>query len=117
MDKKRILVVEDEEDIQALIIYNLEKAGFLVAGSDTGEDAIRQVKEFKPDLIVLDLMLPGIDGLDVCSIVKNDPESNHISIVMLTAKSEDTRMLSPVWNAAPRTISPNRSVHRYSWPG
>lgn len=94
MDKKRILVVEDEEDIQALIIYNLEKAGFETLGSDTGEEAIARVREFKPDLVVLDLMLPGIDGLEVCSIVKNEPEFNHIPIVMLTAKSEDSDVIA-----------------------
>lgn len=90
MTKERILVVDDEEDILELIRYNLVKEGFDVIGAEDGEKCLTLVERHAPDLIVLDLMLPGIDGLDVCKKLKNNPETQSVPIVMLTAKSAES---------------------------
>ena len=84
------MVVEDEEDILELISYNLQKEGFRINGLDSGEKAIAAIKAELPDLIILDLMLPGIDGFEVCRRLKQDAASRHIPLVMLTAKGEET---------------------------
>ncbi len=90
MAKARILVVDDEEDILELIRYNLEKEGYTVACVQTGEAALIQAQsEFMPHLILLDIMLPELDGFEVCKRLKNDPNTSHIPILMLTAKSEE----------------------------
>lgn len=85
-----ILVVDDEQDILELVRYNLGKLGLDTLGADTGEQALELAREEHPALIVLDLMLPGIDGLDVCRILKNDARTEDICIIMLTAKGEET---------------------------
>jgi DNA-binding response OmpR family regulator len=90
MAKERILVVDDEEDILELVNYNLTKENFQVICATTGEDALDKLKKESFDLILLDLMLPGRDGLDTCRIIKRSPETSHIPIMMITAKSEDT---------------------------
>ncbi|MCF7824297.1 MAG: response regulator [Candidatus Marinimicrobia bacterium] len=84
-----ILVVDDEEDIRELVRYNLNKVGFDTLGAATGESGLELARENHPALIVLDLMLPGIDGLDVCRILKNDARTEDICIMMLTAKGEE----------------------------
>jgi len=84
----RILVVDDEQDIQELVSYNLTKAGHEVTCVGTGEAALEAARSDPPDLIVLDLMLPGLSGFDFCRVVKNDPRTEAIPIVMLTAKGE-----------------------------
>ncbi len=84
-----ILVVDDESDIRELVEYNLGKQGFDTIGAATGEAALELAREEHPALIVLDLMLPGIDGLDVCRILKNDARTEDICIIMLTAKGEE----------------------------
>ena len=89
MAKERILAVDDEEDILNLIKYNLERDGFKVETAITGEAAVRSARENPPDLILLDLMLPGMDGLDVCRILKNDKNTSKVPIVMLTARGEE----------------------------
>lgn len=94
MAKEKILIVEDEEDIQELIRYNLEKEGFRnLQVVDSGEGAVEALKTFIPDLILLDLMLPGIDGLAVCRQLKSVPDTAAIPIIMLTAKSEETDII------------------------
>jgi two-component system, OmpR family, alkaline phosphatase synthesis response regulator PhoP len=90
MARERILVVEDEEDIQELVRYNLAKEGFHVDVVSTGEDALRRAREEMPNLIVLDLMLPGVDGLEVCKVLKSDPKTQALPIIMLTAKGEES---------------------------
>lgn len=90
MTKERILVVDDEEDILELIRYNLDKEGFDVICAENGEKCLELAAAHSPDLIVLDLMLPGIDGLDVCKKLKNDPETQMLPIIMLTAKSTES---------------------------
>lgn len=88
-NKKHILVVDDEKEILELIQFNLEQSNFKVTTVITGEAALKKARSIEPDLIVLDLMLPGIDGLDVCRILKSDKETEDISVIMLTAKGSE----------------------------
>jgi two-component system phosphate regulon response regulator PhoB len=94
MSKKSILVVEDEEDIQQLVSYNLVRAGFDVDCADSGEEALQRVREKKPDLILLDLMLPGIDGSEVCRILRLEEPTREVPIIMLTARGEDDDVMA-----------------------
>jgi len=94
MATQRILVVDDEEDLLELIDYNLTKEGYRVRCVASGEEAIEAAQEMLPDLIVLDLMLPGVVGLDVCKQLKADPKTQHIPVVMLTAKSEEADVVA-----------------------
>ncbi|HON58740.1 MAG TPA: response regulator [Smithella sp.] len=86
---KKILVVDDEKDIVELLSYNLKKEGFAVIGASDGESALRQVKNHRPDLMILDLMLPGMNGLDVCRQLRRHPQTAGLPIIMLTAKGEE----------------------------
>ncbi|MFP3912751.1 MAG: response regulator [Desulfobacteraceae bacterium] len=90
MEKAHILVVDDEEDILELVRFNLEREGYTVTSAAFGEDAIQTATQKLPDLIVLDLMLPGVDGLEVAKFLKNEPKTREIPIVMLTAKGEES---------------------------
>lgn len=92
--KETILVVDDEVDILELIRYNLVKEGYSVVAVETGEEALRRVNESLPDLVVLDLMLPGQDGLSVCKRLKSDAATAAVPILMLTAKSEDSDVVA-----------------------
>jgi two-component system phosphate regulon response regulator PhoB len=94
MAKEKILVVDDEEDILELVRYNLSREGYRVTGTLTGEDALRKARSDTFDLIVLDLMLPGMDGLSFTKIVKNDSRLRNIPIIMLTAKGEESDIVS-----------------------
>jgi phosphate regulon transcriptional regulator PhoB len=85
----KILVVDDEKDIVELIAYNLEKEGFSILKAYDGEEALKKVKEQKPDLLVLDLMLPKISGLDVCKSLRSNPVTANTPIIMLTAKVDE----------------------------
>ncbi|MEQ8822671.1 MAG: response regulator transcription factor [Sumerlaeia bacterium] len=89
MSSHDILVVDDEKDIRDLLDYNLTKNGCRVRTVATGEDALREARDNPPDLIVLDLMLPGIDGLEVCKRLKANERTASIPIVMLTARGEE----------------------------
>ncbi len=84
-----ILVVEDEEPIQVLLRYNLEAEGYRVRTCARGEDAFFMIGEERPDLILLDWMLPGVSGIEVCRLLRAKPETRDIPIVMLTARSEE----------------------------
>jgi two-component system alkaline phosphatase synthesis response regulator PhoP len=86
---KKILVVDDEPDIVDLVSRQLHKEGFRVLAGADADDALRLARLERPDLIILDLMLPGMDGLSVCRILKEDPRTRTIPIIMLTAKAED----------------------------
>lgn len=86
---KRILVIDDEEDLLELVRYNLARDGYDVTCVASGEVGLVRAKEIAPDLIVLDLMLPGIDGLEFCKVAKSSDETRNIPIVMLTAKGEE----------------------------
>lgn len=87
---QHILVVEDESDLQELLRYNLEHEGYRVSLSSSGEHALEQVHDVSPDLVILDLMLPGLDGLSVCAKIRQDPTTQAIPIIMLTAKSDES---------------------------
>lgn len=92
--KNTVLVVEDEHDIRELLEYNLTRDGFNVRAVETGEQALSAVNTMPPDLILLDLMLPGIDGLQVCRKLKSDASTANIPILMLTAKDEETDVVT-----------------------
>ena len=86
---KHILVVEDEADLVELISYNLKKEGFNVDSAMDGETALSKIKKGRYDLVVLDLMLPGIQGMELCRILRSDPKTETLPIIMLTAKGEE----------------------------
>jgi two-component system phosphate regulon response regulator PhoB len=90
MDKPSVLIVEDESDIRELVSYNLSKAGYEVSAVPTGEQALISIEAGLPDLVLLDLMLPGIDGLSVCHRLKKNPRTAAIPVIMLTAKGEES---------------------------
>ena len=94
MAKTKVLVVEDESDILELVQYNLRKDGYEVEGAMSGEEALTLAGSYLPGLIVLDLMLPELDGLEVCKRLKRDPRTEHIPIVMLTAKGEEADIVA-----------------------
>jgi len=84
-----ILIVEDEEPIQILLTYNLQAEGFRIRATANGEDVAHLVNEERPDLIVLDWMLPGISGIEVCRLLRSRPETREIPVIMLTARGEE----------------------------
>jgi two-component system phosphate regulon response regulator PhoB len=94
MTKKKILVVDDEEDIIELVRYNLSREGYKVLCAASGEEGLKTARAENPDLIVLDLMLPGVDGLDVTRRLKVDDTTRKIPIVMLTAKGEESDIVT-----------------------
>jgi two-component system, OmpR family, alkaline phosphatase synthesis response regulator PhoP len=94
MAKERILVVDDEEDLRELLRYNLTKEGYRVVCVASGEEALRAIRTQPPDLIVLDLMLPGVDGLEVCRTLRSSVSTASIPIVMLTARGEDADIVT-----------------------
>ena len=89
MTQPRILVVDDEPDLLELVSFNLRKHGYDTRCVTSGEAAIEAVQQDPPDAIVLDLMLPGVDGLEVCRQIKGDSATRHVPILMLTAKGEE----------------------------
>jgi DNA-binding response OmpR family regulator len=94
MSRETILIVDDEEDIIELIKYNLKSEGYTILTAMTGEEAIKMAKNFQPDLLVLDLMLPGIDGLEVTRYLKKEDMTMDIPIVMVTAKGEESDIVT-----------------------
>ena len=90
----RILIVDDEEPIRELISYNVTREGFVAAMAKTGQEALQMAKTFKPDIIILDLMLPDMNGLDVCRILKADAELSSIPVIMESAKTDDSDIVS-----------------------
>ena len=105
MAKEKILVVDDEEDILELVRYNLTREGYNVLCASTGEEGLNNAKAKLPDLIILDLMLPGIDGLDVARGLKNDNNTKNIPIIMLTAKGEEADIVTGLEMGADDYIS------------
>jgi len=89
MKTKKILIVDDEPDIAELVSYNLRKEGFEVSSAADGEEALARIKKGHFDLLVLDLMLPGIQGMELCRMLRNDPETKDLPIIMLTARGEE----------------------------
>jgi two-component system alkaline phosphatase synthesis response regulator PhoP len=92
--KESILAVDDEEDILELLRYNLAKEGYRVTCVASGEEAVKAGKSILPDLILLDLLLPGIDGLEVCRLLKGEARTRNIPIIMLTAKGEEADIVT-----------------------
>jgi len=114
--KAKVLVVDDEPDVLDLVSYNLTQAGFLVETATDGADALRKARSAAPDLILLDLMLPEMDGLEVCKLLRRDPKTNGIPIIMLTARAgEVDRIVGLELGATdyvPKPFSPRELVLR-----
>jgi phosphate regulon transcriptional regulator PhoB len=89
MGDTRVLVVDDEPDIVELVTYNLKREGFDVSSSFDGEDALARIRKEKFDFVILDLMLPGLQGMEICRIMRSDPLTKNIPVIMLTAKGEE----------------------------
>jgi len=89
MGDMKILIVDDEPDIVELVAYNLRREGFDVSPAFDGEEALARIRKEKFDFVILDLMLPGIKGMEICRIMRNDPRTKNIPIIMLTAKGEE----------------------------
>src|SRR5437764_4944546 len=87
---KRILLIEDDADLFSLLKYNLEKEGFSLTGLQTGRGALELCRQTRPDLILLDIMLPDSDGLDICKGIRNDPELASTPVIFLTARASET---------------------------
>jgi len=87
---KRIVLIEDDTDLYSLLKYNLEKEGFSLAGSQTGRGALDLCRRVRPDLVLLDIMLPDSDGLDICKGIRNDTELSQTPIIFLTARASET---------------------------
>lgn len=105
--KKKIALIEDEADIFGLLKYNLEKEGYLLVGSQTGKGAIELCKRERPDLVILDIMLPDSDGLDICKGIRNHPDLAHIPIIFLTARAaESDRILGLELGANDYVVKP-----------
>lgn len=89
MPEHKILIVEDHKDTRELLKYNLAAAGYKVEAVDTGTEGLERARVTRPDLVLLDLMLPGLDGLEVCRKIKQDPSLSGTPVIMLTAKGEE----------------------------
>lgn len=105
MHNEKILIIEDEEDIIELLSYNLSKEGFHVTGMISGEAGIDAARKSPPDLILLDLMLPGLDGLQICKALKSDIATKEIPVIMVTAKGEETDIVAGLEMGADDYIS------------
>ncbi len=86
---KKIVLIEDDADLYSLLKYNLEKEGFAMAGAQTGKGAIELCRRERPDLILLDIMLPDSDGLDICKGIRSHPDLAHIPVIFLTARASE----------------------------
>lgn len=89
MSSRKVLVVDDEPDIVELVSYNLKKEGFEVSSVPDGEEALAKIRKGRFDLLILDLMLPGLQGMELCRILRSDPKTKNLPIIMLTAKGEE----------------------------
>ena len=94
MPKELIFIIEDEKDIADLLEYNLAKEGYRIKQFSSGEAGLKAAQNDAPDLVILDLMLPGMDGLNVCKILKENDKTKHVPVVMLTAKSEEVDIVT-----------------------
>jgi two-component system phosphate regulon response regulator PhoB len=87
---KKIVLIEDDQDLYSLVEYNLEKEGFVVAGSHSGKGALDLCRRERPDLMILDIMLPDSDGLEICKAIRANPELAHVPVIFLTARASET---------------------------
>ncbi|HXY61815.1 MAG TPA: response regulator, partial [Nitrospirota bacterium] len=106
----KILIIDDEPDIVDLVSYNLKKDGFRVTSASDGEEALTKIRKDKFDLVVLDLMLPNIQGGELCRIMKNDPKTACTPIIMLTAKGEEVDRVMGLENGADDYITKPFSI-------
>lgn len=116
MSLKKIAVIEDEVDILEVIKYNLEREGYRVITATDGKDGLRKIIDEAPDLVLLDLMLPGIDGVDLCRRIKTDSVTREIPVIMVTAKGEESDIVLGLGVGAddyiPKPFSPKELVAR-----
>ncbi|MBI3615824.1 MAG: response regulator transcription factor [Candidatus Omnitrophica bacterium] len=114
--RPRIIVVEDEKSIVRILTYNLEREGYQVSVAKDGEEALEKIRREPPSLVLLDLMLPKIDGLEVCRQIKADPKTAQLPIIMLTAKTQETDRVVGLELGAddylPKPFSPRELVAR-----
>jgi len=94
MAKEKILVIEDDEDILELMVHNLSREGFIVTGATNGEAGLRKLQNEEFNLVILDIMLPGIDGLEVCKTIRQNASLKHLPIIMVTAKGEESDVVA-----------------------
>ena len=85
---KTVLIVDDEKDIVELLAYNLEREGYQIAKAYDGHQALQYIRENKPSLVILDLMLPGLNGFEICRMIRKKPDTEGLPIIMLTAKTD-----------------------------
>jgi two-component system phosphate regulon response regulator PhoB len=90
---RSVVVIEDEADIREVMEYNLQREGFRVVCAPDGESGLRRTREESPDLVLLDLMMPGLDGVEVCRLLKENPLTRAIPVIMLTAKGEESDVI------------------------
>jgi two-component system phosphate regulon response regulator PhoB len=116
MSGEKVVVVEDEQDILEMMAYNLEREGFRVSTADDGESGLELIRREAPDLVLLDLMLPGLDGVEICRQIKVDPMSRSIPVIMVTAKAEESDVVLGLGIGAddyiPKPFSPRELVAR-----
>jgi len=105
MPPVNITIIEDEEDIRHLLSYNLEKAGYAVTGFESGEAGLAGVRASPPDLVLLDLMLPGIDGMEVCRQLKLDAATRDVPVIIVSAKGEETDIIAGLEQGADDYLS------------
>jgi len=116
MKREKIIVIEDEDDILEVVKYNLHREGYRVLGCKDGKEGFDLVRKEAPDLVLLDLMLPGMDGLEVCRKLKEDPITRAIPVVMVTAKGEESDIVLGLGVGAddyiPKPFSPKELLAR-----
>lgn len=100
-----ILIIDDEEDIRDILKYNLEKEGFLVDTASNGEEGLQKIKTKMPDLVLLDVMMPGMDGIEVCDLIRNTPGCEQLVICLLTARNEDYSQIAGLDSGADDYVS------------
>lgn len=100
-----ILIIDDEEDIRDILKYNLEKEGFTVDTASNGEEGLVKIKSNIPDLLILDVMMPGMDGIEVCELIRSTPTFEHIIICLLTARNEDYSQIAGLDSGADDYVS------------
>ena len=105
MSVVKITIIEDEEDIRHLVCYNLEKEGYAVSSYESGEKGLSGIRSDPPDLVLLDLMLPGIDGMEVCRRLKQDPATREIPVIIISAKCEENDIIAGLERGADDYLS------------
>ena len=103
--KGKIFIIEDEASIVQLVQHNLEKEGFVVSSSLNGNEGLKELKKFEPNLLLLDWMLPDLSGIDICKNIRRDSNFKSLPIIMLTAKGEDCLLYT---SPSPRDVEESR---------